>query len=158
MATLKQFFLSVPCSLVVTCWERADLLALLCGMCFCVYVIFPCDVPGQVWYLIVSIPDICLLLYFDYQHHMIRLGHRNLSQFFWRKSRRVSVNIDKDCNASCYLGYPVWLIKTAQNLNFISKTIHVVSWLQEKLVCLMIPTFWSYVEQVPWNNQEQLRF
>ena len=27
--------LSVPCSLVVTCWERADLLALL-------YVIFPC--------------------------------------------------------------------------------------------------------------------
>ena len=24
--------LSVPCSLVITCWERADLLALLCVM------------------------------------------------------------------------------------------------------------------------------
>ena len=28
--------LSVPCSLVVTCWERADLLALLCVMFSCV--------------------------------------------------------------------------------------------------------------------------
>ena len=30
-------------------------------------VTFPYGVPGQVWYLIVSIPDLCLLLYFDYQ-------------------------------------------------------------------------------------------
>ena len=30
----------------------------------CVFVIFPHGVPGQVWYLIVSIPDSCLLLYF----------------------------------------------------------------------------------------------
>ena len=28
--------LSVPCSLVVTCWEGADLLALLCVMFSCV--------------------------------------------------------------------------------------------------------------------------
>ena len=25
----------------------------------CVFVSFPCDVLGQVWYLIVSIPDLC---------------------------------------------------------------------------------------------------
>ena len=25
---------------------------------------FPCGVPGQVWYLIVSIPDLCIPLYF----------------------------------------------------------------------------------------------
>ena len=56
--------LSVPCSLVVTSWERADLLAFLCVMCSCVFVTFPYDVPGQVWYLIVSIPDLCLLVYF----------------------------------------------------------------------------------------------
>ena len=31
-------------------------------MCF---VLFPYGVPGQVWYLIVSIPDIWLLLYFN---------------------------------------------------------------------------------------------
>ena len=30
------FFLSIHCSLVVTCWERADLLALLYVMFYCV--------------------------------------------------------------------------------------------------------------------------
>ena len=54
-------FLSVHCSLVVTCWERAGLLVLLCAMFLCVFVAFQCDVLGQVWYLIVSIPDLCLL-------------------------------------------------------------------------------------------------
>ena len=44
--------LSVPCSLVITCWERADLLALLCDVFSCVFVTFPYGVLGQVWYLI----------------------------------------------------------------------------------------------------------
>ena len=57
-------FLSVHCSLVVTCWERANLLALLYVMFSCVFVIFPCCVLGQVWYFIVSIPDLCLFTYF----------------------------------------------------------------------------------------------
>ena len=57
--------LSVYCSLVVTCWERAGLSALLYVMFFfCVFVTFPCGVLGKVWYFIVSIPDICLLPYF----------------------------------------------------------------------------------------------
>ena len=55
--------LSVPSSLVVTCWERADLLALLCVIFF-VFVTFQYSVLGQVWYLIVSIPDLCLFPYF----------------------------------------------------------------------------------------------
>ena len=50
--------MSVPCSLVITCWERADLLALLCVMFHCVFVPFPNGDSGQVWYLIVSIPDL----------------------------------------------------------------------------------------------------
>ena len=58
-------FLSVPCTLVVTCWERSDLLALLCPMFSCVFVNFPYGVLCQVWYLIVSIPPRCLLLYFN---------------------------------------------------------------------------------------------
>ena len=58
--------MSVPCSLVITCWERADLLTLLCVMFPCVFVTFPYSVPGQVWYSIVSIPDICLLLDFAF--------------------------------------------------------------------------------------------
>ena len=46
---------------VVTCWERADLLALVCGV-FCEFVTFPFGILGQVWYLIVSIPDLCNLI------------------------------------------------------------------------------------------------
>ena len=57
--------LSVHCSLVVTCSERANLLALLCVMFSCVFVTFPSGVLGQMWYLIVLIPDLCLLPYFD---------------------------------------------------------------------------------------------
>ena len=30
----------------------------------CVFVTFPCGILGQVWYLIVSIPDLCCLSYF----------------------------------------------------------------------------------------------
>ena len=60
--------LSVPYSLVITCWERADLLALLGVVSSCVSVIFPFGVPGQVWYLIVSIPDLCLPLYFNFEN------------------------------------------------------------------------------------------
>ena len=55
-------FLSVHCSLVVTCWERAVLLAGLYVEFSCVFVTIPCGVMGQVWNLIVSIID--LLTYF----------------------------------------------------------------------------------------------
>ena len=52
---------SVYMCFVVTCWKRADLLALVCG----VYYHFPVGIMGQVWYLILSIPDLCTLTYFD---------------------------------------------------------------------------------------------
>ena len=57
-------FILLSCMLLA-CWERADLLTLL-------YVLFPCvyDVSGQMWYLIVSIPDLCLLLYF-YKKYLV---------------------------------------------------------------------------------------
>ena len=45
--------LSVPCSLVVTCWT------LLRVVFSCVY-----GAPGHVWYLIVLIPNLCLRLCF----------------------------------------------------------------------------------------------
>ena len=50
--------------LVVTCWERANIMALLYVMFSCVFVTIRYDVLGQVLYLIVSIPDLCLLAYF----------------------------------------------------------------------------------------------
>ena len=59
-------FLSVLCSLVVTCCETADLLAYLYVMFHCVFVTLPCSVLGQVGCLIVLTPDLCLLSYFYY--------------------------------------------------------------------------------------------
>ena len=47
--------------LVVTCWERADLFALVCEVC--VFVTFPCVILGQVWCLIVMVSDLCRFSY-----------------------------------------------------------------------------------------------
>ena len=57
-------FLAVHCCLVVTCWEKADLLALV-GDVYCIFVTFPFVILGQVWYLIVLFPDLCRLSYLD---------------------------------------------------------------------------------------------
>ena len=57
--------MSVHCCLVVTCWERTGLLALV-GDHYFIFVTFQCGILGQVWYLIVSCPDICHLSYFFY--------------------------------------------------------------------------------------------
>ena len=50
---------------MVTCWEGADILALLYVMFYCVFDTFPWGVLGRVWCLVVSIPDLCLLTYFE---------------------------------------------------------------------------------------------
>ena len=60
MSCVCHAFASVHCCIVVTCWERADFLAFVCD------VTFPCSILGQVWYLIVSIPDLCCFSYFVY--------------------------------------------------------------------------------------------
>ena len=62
MSCVCHAFASVRCCLVITCWERTDLLALVC-MFNCVFVTSPCGILSQVWYLIVSIPDLCHLSY-----------------------------------------------------------------------------------------------
>ena len=51
---------------MVTCWEWAGLLARLYVKFSCVFVTFLCGVLSQVWYLIISIPDLCLFTYFYY--------------------------------------------------------------------------------------------
>ena len=57
-------FASAHCCIVVACWERADLLALVGGI-YCIFVVLPCRALGQVWYLIVSFPDLCRISYFE---------------------------------------------------------------------------------------------
>ena len=49
--------------LVVTCWERADLFVFIRGVLLLVCH-FPIGILGPVWYLIVSIPDLCTLTHF----------------------------------------------------------------------------------------------
>ena len=66
---------SVYMCLVVTCWERADLLALFCGVQLWVCH-FPTGILGQVWYLIVLIPDLCTQTYF----------HEHLITCYWQQS------------------------------------------------------------------------
>ena len=61
---MLQFVIQSCVFLVVTCWERANLLAPFYVMFICVFVTLPCSVLGQLCYLIVSILDHCLLLYF----------------------------------------------------------------------------------------------
>ena len=60
MSCVFHAFPSVHCCLVVTFWERANLLALVCDV-YCAFVNFHCGILGQVWYLIVSFPEFCFL-------------------------------------------------------------------------------------------------
>ena len=64
VSCVSHAFVFVHCCLVVTCWERADLLALV-GDVYYIFVTFSCGILGQVWYLIVSFPDLCRLFYFE---------------------------------------------------------------------------------------------
>ena len=60
VSCVSHAFASVHCCLVVTCWEMAELLALV-GDVLCNFVTFPCDILCQVWYLIVLFHDLCSL-------------------------------------------------------------------------------------------------
>ena len=62
VSCVSHAFASVHCCLVVTFWKRPDLLALVDDV-YCTFVIFPCGILGQVWYFIVSFPDLCRLSY-----------------------------------------------------------------------------------------------
>ena len=62
VSCVSNAFASVHCFLVVTCLERTDLLALV-GDDYFIFVSFPCGILGQLWYLIVSFPDLCRLSY-----------------------------------------------------------------------------------------------
>ena len=84
-------FASAYCSLVVTCWERADLLAFV-GDIYLFFGTFLCGILGQVWYLIVSFSDLCHLSYFviilqlqchlpltPFYHFTVAIGSRSYS-------------------------------------------------------------------------------
>ena len=53
----------LSCMLLAALW-RPDHFTLLYVISICVFVTFRYGVLGQVWYLIVSLPDLCLLPYY----------------------------------------------------------------------------------------------
>ena len=59
MCSVCHVFMSVHCSIVVTCWERAGLLALMYVTFYCVCVTFLCGIMSQVWYLVVRYYTLC---------------------------------------------------------------------------------------------------
>ena len=65
---------------IAACWERADLLALV-GDVYCILVTFPSGILVQVWYLIVSFPDLCLLSYFHFKARIINGPHGEARHF-----------------------------------------------------------------------------
>ena len=115
--------LSVHCSLVATCWERAGLLALLYVMFSCVIITFPCVVLCQVWYLIVSIPDICLLL--DYIYHEL-----------------ASI---KSCIYECYpqsVDIQISIPAISRTTTSVSELTIIRVWLPVKEACTMLTNIW----------------
>ena len=94
VSCVSHAFAPVQCCLVVTCWERADLLALV-GDVYCIFITFPCGILGQVWYLIVSFPDLCRLSYF----YCISFKLSNLGEFITLHDRfiRLSVFPNRHC-------------------------------------------------------------
>ena len=56
-------FLMLSRLFIATLWSPAGT-GLTSRLVNCVFVTFPCGILGQVWYLIVSIPDFCRLPYF----------------------------------------------------------------------------------------------
>ena len=68
MSCVCHALVSVHCCLVFTCLERADILAFV-GDVYCIFFsTFPFGILGQVWYLIVSFPDLYLLSYHVLNH------------------------------------------------------------------------------------------
>ena len=81
--------------LVVTCWERADLLALVCGVLLWVCY-FPIGILGQVWHLIVSIPDLSTLSYFVLIRSMHNSKHYVKKSFVETSSHLCYLNKNND--------------------------------------------------------------
>ena len=53
-------------------------------MFYCVFVTFPYGILGQVWYLIVSIPDLCSLFYFVLDYFNIDFfQHKNKTMVYF---------------------------------------------------------------------------
>ena len=93
---------------IAAMWSRegADFVALV-GDIYCIFVTFPCGILGQVWYLIVSFPDRCLLSYFVY--------HPSVSHWAWGVSFFFKTSFPY--NMSHGMRFPtMWFVRQAKAL------------------------------------------
>ena len=124
---------SVYMCFVVTCWERADLLALVCG------VSFPIGVLGQVLYLIVSIPVLRTLTYSDRRQNTSKAGAR------WREGcNRLTGNITESAPFKCR--FSLFLKGPFLRIVFICAK-SVFKRLSVILSCLFLSVLWSPPEK-----------
>ena len=111
-------FASVYCCLAVTCWEMADLLALV-GDVYC--ITFPCGILDQVLFLIVSFHGLCLLSYFSKAFDTVlhrRLLHkikhygvtgstnRWIESWLCQRQQRVVLDGSSSSNSQVIFGVP----------------------------------------------------
>ena len=94
VSCVSHAFPSVHCCLVVTSWERTGLLALV-GDVHYIFVTFPCCILGQVWFLIVSFPDLCRLSYFYADLNEIHTRYNNIPLLFGGKLTSLTKNLTK---------------------------------------------------------------
>ena len=74
----------------------------------CVFVTFPCGILGQVWYVIVSIPDLCHISYLYNRENFMKKKHNIARQ----RVAKVSIKSDyfitrvlferRICSANCH--------------------------------------------------------
>ena len=97
------FKITQPCGRLLG--KGQPLCSLVCDV-FCVFVTFPCVALGQVWHLIVSIPDLCLLSYFNLLHedYDTITGVQILSKYIHtRKADAYIYNPRVFCNTPRYV-------------------------------------------------------
>ena len=69
-------FLMLSRLIIVALWSPAEK-GLTSWLLLVMSITFPCGILGQVWYLIVSFPDLCRLSYFDLVQQCTKLSTAN---------------------------------------------------------------------------------
>ena len=113
--------LTVHCSRVVTCCERANLLAFLYAMFSCVFVTF-----GLCVYLIVSIPDLCLLPHLvksAYQKLICLFLNQNICYGYSKEPSQCEGSFDHPKHMLKLMGMKLFTILVSKNLRGISETM-----------------------------------
>ena len=96
VSCVSHAFVPVHYCLVVTCWEKADLLA-LDGDVNCIFVTFPCDILDQMWYLVVSFPGLSYFYFVLFNIEFYMFGH-------WLHYYRTNKKL-KYCKTLIFGGY-----------------------------------------------------